>query len=112
MFRDARAAQIYTSLSPSGRIQQLVWPHIVSGRSVPARQYTVFPCSGARHAGNGSSTLSLIATYSCGPTPSPLSRSWSMHGWPSASEKIDGRLPKAITSAARSFSNCQRTNES
>ena len=46
MFRAARAAQMYTSLSdlanapysPSGRIQQLVWPHIVSGRSVPARQ--------------------------------------------------------------------------
>ena len=50
--------------------------------------YTMVGRTHLSFSGNGSTTLILISVYSCGPTPSPLARSWSILGWPSRGEKM------------------------
>mmetsp|Transcript_17323 Transcript_17323/g.60924 ORF Transcript_17323/g.60924 Transcript_17323/m.60924 type:complete len:218 (+) Transcript_17323:2017-2670(+) len=117
--RAARSEHTYTSssfiwkapYSPSGSTKQLVWPYIVSGRRVAATR-KMLPAMPARHSGLGSTTRSLMSVYSCGPTPSPVARSWSAHAWPSSTEYTVGRLPKATLSLRLSVRNCQRMNES
>lgn len=74
-----------------GDTNRLVTPYIVSDRSVAATKKTFLPwaTSATRLARSPHwVTSSFIAMYSCGPTPSPDWRSWSMHGWPSLGEKI------------------------
>ena len=42
-------------------------------------------CRSARRPGSASARI-LMSVYSCGPTPSPLARSWSAQGCPSLGE--------------------------
>jgi hypothetical protein len=108
--------------SPSGRRKQFVWPYIVSGRRVAATKKTRRPAArrearGARRAAAWCSAGTpwrriLTSVYSCGVTPSPEARSWSAQACPSMGEKIVGRLPKPIFSAARRRVNCQRMKAS
>ena len=74
----------YAPYWPSGSTKQLVWPYIVSGRSVAGARKTSRPSTALSDAGNGASSLSLMSVYSCGPTPSPSERSWSAHTCPSS----------------------------
>ena len=85
--------------SPSGRTQALVWPYMVSGLSVAASKKTPpgdCAATAAKRPGKSfgsvefssmGNAFSLISVYSWGPTPSPVARSWSAHGWPSSGEK-------------------------
>jgi hypothetical protein len=47
--------------------------------------------SAARRPGSASARI-LMSVYSCGPTPSPVARSWSAHGCPSFGEYTAYRL--------------------
>ena len=47
--------------------------------------------SSAKRPGSSSARI-LMSVYSCGPTPSPLARSWSAHGCPSLGEYTAYRL--------------------
>ena len=96
MFLAARLVQTKTSppltlnatYFMSGRTQQLVCPYMVSGRSVAATRKILLPVKRLSFSGSGSTARILTSVYSCGPTPSPLLRSWSMHGCPSLGEKM------------------------
>lgn len=85
-------ADSYRPYVMSGPTKQLVWPYMVSGRSVAATRNTFLPSTPANAltcaaAASGHETTSILTpVYSCGPTASPLERSWSMHGWPSLIE--------------------------
>ena len=71
-----------------------------------------FPAHAAARAGGVCKAFSLIRVYSCGPTPSPVARSWSAHGWPSRGEYTARRLSLTILPASRSARTCQATNAS
>ena len=108
--------------SPSGSRKQLVWPYMVSGRSVAAVKKTGVPAASAAASGASAAACGcvggtacrriLMSVYSCGLTPSPDARSWSAHAWPSRGEKTVGRLPKPSRSRALSSRNCQRMKAS
>jgi hypothetical protein len=109
--------------SPSGSRKQLVWPYMVSGRSVAAVKNTGVPADSAATSGASAPAACgcsggtacrriLMSVYSCGLTPSPDARSWSAHAWPSMGEKTVGRLPKPSRSRALSSRNCHRMKAS
>lgn len=75
-------------------------------------QLHIIPLYSGQPLGSKSSTLVSWRQERTYCIPSPVWRSWSIHGWPSLGEKMVWRLPKSKRPPSLSVKNCHRTKES